>query len=84
MNGSIKYFPNPSNGKFYIEFESIELDNMQIQIISMKGEEVFKKEIILNNGIYKGIVEMDNIPSGIYLMNLISDKGFITKRISIR
>ena len=83
-NGSIKYFPNPSNGKFYIEFESIELDNMQIQIISMKGEEVFKKEIILNNGIYKGIVEMDNIPSGIYLMNLISDKGFITKRISIR
>ena len=83
-NGSIKYFPNPSNGKFYIEFESIELDNMQIQIISMKGEEIFKKEIILNNGIYKGIVEMDNIPSGIYLMNLISDKGFITKRISIR
>ncbi len=83
-NGSIKYFPNPSNGKFYIELESIELDNMQIQIISMKGEEVFKKEIILNNGIYKGIVEMDNIPSGIYLMNLISDKGFISKRISIR
>ena len=73
---TITLSPNPNNGNFTITNNNPQLKT--IHIYNVLGEEV-KKELIMDNG--KLIMDVSNLPSGIYLVKVSSEKEVLTKRM---
>jgi len=81
---SIRYFPNPNDGQFSLEIKNVNMDRLKIQIISMTGAKIYERELEIQNGTYLGEIKLEDLPSGIYIMNLKSEIGIVSGRINIR
>jgi len=69
-------YPNPSNGKFYIDFEA--LGDYAVEIFSTIGQKI--TELKINN---KKNIEISNLQQGIYLVKITKDSKSIVKKIVI-
>ena len=75
----ISIFPNPSNGEFNITINS-ELENAKIQVVDLNGRTVYKyNETVSNNQ----KLYLNNLHSGIYLLQIKGDNINYTKKIII-
>ena len=59
-------FPNPNNGFFNLNFNSLKLPH-SIAIYNIMGEEIFSK---LTNGLSQFIIDISNKAKGIYIIEL--------------
>lgn len=70
---SLKAYPNPSNGKFYLDvpFEQIN-DKARVSIINTNGQEVFYRDF----DFVSNIIEINHpLNSGLYLINLVLENN---------
>lgn len=77
FSDSFKIYPNPSNGKFNIDFDG-SYDNYSVEIFSTVGQKVFEKEYSNSSNI-----EIANLQSGMYLVKVTKDSRSIVKKIVI-
>ena len=80
---SIDIFPNPSNGQFNIEIQSINNKPVQMRIFNAFGSEVYNDDNLIINGFTTKVVDLSNFPEGIYYLNLHGDGVNIIKKIVI-
>lgn len=71
-NPGIKVFPNPTKGKFAIESEDVR----NIKVYNLLGELI--KELSGNN---RNEVDLSNCEPGIYLVKIITQYGFVMRKI---
>ncbi len=64
----LKIYPNPSNGRFVIEFD--EQGIYQITVVSLTGSLMFKTQLTSQTS----FIDMSPYPAGIYLINIVGDK----------
>ena len=76
LDNSISIYPNPSNGKFTIIFDKKLLNNSFKIFNAMKG--IIYQSVITDTKIE---VDLKNVPSGIYFIQVFSDKQNIAKKI---
>jgi hypothetical protein len=67
-------FPNPSNGSFTVEFYR-PIDILEVRLTNMIGNIVFQTKISNKNKI-----NIDNLPSGAYLLSIIKNESRTTFR----
>jgi len=83
-NNSISVYPNPStDGRFFVNLEELDFENLQIDVIDALGRSVFNTTVEDN---FNRLVEIQlgDINAGIYSMRIIThDKNVYTKKISI-
>jgi hypothetical protein len=72
----IRLYPNPANN--IVNFEANDLKEMQI--ITISGREVFKSKNV-NSGL--NTLNVSDLEAGIYLVNLTTVNGVMTKRLEI-
>ena len=72
---TISLYPNPSNGKFEVKCEKDEVRS--IKIFNALGEVVYN----VNTNSIKSTVDITNQANGIYLLQVITDKGTTQHRI---
>lgn len=73
---NFKIYPNPSNGKFNIDFA--DYGNYSVEIYSVIGQKVFElKETNKKN------IEVNHLQQGIYLVKVTKDSQSIVKKIII-
>jgi PKD repeat protein len=79
---SIRVFPNPNNGKFFIETTHIK-DIKEIKLIDLSGQLV---KTISGSISEEGMMSIDlqDAKSGIYFLEIISGTGVAVERIVIR
>lgn len=70
----INIFPNPSFGKFQIEFYSSIDEEGYMKIIDIQGKEVYNKNVTLFEEDNTFSIQLD-VPSGIYAVMLISNEN---------
>ena len=70
---SIQVYPNPTTGLFSVKGTDIN----SIEIINSKGQ-IIKSKIIDNNFT---IINLTNVPDGLYIMKLINNKEIIYKKV---
>jgi len=68
-NEEIKIFPNPTTGKITIDAENVK----SIEIINIEGKRVFKGT--------KTKIDLSSFPKGIYIINVLTGKETITRKI---
>ncbi|MFD0989482.1 LamG-like jellyroll fold domain-containing protein [Mariniflexile jejuense] len=75
IENDIKLYPNPVNDNLYIEVKA--LTNVSVQVLDINGRQITEKKLVGS----KNMLDTSKLQSGIYLINIKSDQGRITKKL---
>jgi hypothetical protein len=79
-NSSLSLYPNPSTGIFYINSNENISGEFTVEVLNQVGQEVFSSPA---NTLNNFEINLQEQPAGVYLMRILSEKGVITRKISI-
>ena len=79
---SLKIYPNPSKGKFNIEFLTVSEEKVEIKVYDLRGRQIFSKSYAAM-GAFNREINLDHVQSGVYLVDVVNGTKKITKRIII-
>lgn len=74
---SVEFFPNPSEGKLNYSIPNTDNSKIDFQFLDVLGREM--KQIVKNES--QGILDIYDLPSGIYFLKVKSEAMEFTKRI---
>jgi subtilisin family serine protease len=79
----MRVYPNPSDGRFTIEFNSrIKTDGL-VLVSNMLGETVYSEPIAIDHGSFSHSLDLERLSQGIYNLMVLSDQGKSSNRILI-
>ena len=76
-------FPNPNNGEFTVKLNSNSGDDIRINVYDIRGRKVFNNRYA-NNGNFNQVIRLDDVQSGMYLINVTDGLRTETKKIIIK
>ncbi len=80
---AISLFPNPSTGSFTVEFKAIQAQKANLTIVDLTGKVILTQSLSdLNNGSRQNI-ELGGISSGVYIVQVQTEKGVYQQKITI-
>ncbi|MCB0423099.1 MAG: proprotein convertase P-domain-containing protein [Mangrovimonas sp.] len=75
-------FPNPNNGEFTIKFKTISgQDQIGVQVSDIRGRTVFNNMYVTNGTEFNQTINLGQLQSGMYLVNVSDGQRKITKKI---
>ncbi|MCP4442102.1 MAG: Omp28-related outer membrane protein [Aureispira sp.] len=81
---AVNIMPNPVRNEMTVEFNLPESSEVNMTIYNALGQQVQN----VTNGTFEGTntvqVNTSELASGVYLLNLASDKGLVTKRFTVK
>ena len=78
-------FPNPNEGAFTLQFETLLASKASIKVSDLTGRIVIVDRLTLTNGLQNVSLDYSTqLKKGIYLLELISSEGKSIKRIAVR
>ena len=83
-NVSVEVYPNPNNGNFTVELNSLHADRVNIKIVSITGAVVFEQKEVTINGNFKKTFNLKGYSKGVYSLFVLGDDYQINKKIVIR
>lgn len=81
---NFKIYPNPTTGEFYLELENEQENEIQIQVLSAIGKEVYKSDKFLTQGKLTKHINLSELASGIYFLNMIIEEENISRKLFIQ
>lgn len=81
LQDTFSVYPNPNNGEFTLQFSSVSKD-VTLSVFDIRGRSVYKKSYT-NSGTFKETINLGNVQSGMYLLNINNDGRTITKKIIV-
>lgn len=75
-------YPNPNDGTFNVKFNSNTSNDIKIAVYDMRGREIFNRAY-QNTGVFEQNLQLDNVQSGIYLVNVQDGDKKIVKKIVV-
>jgi hypothetical protein len=80
---SISLFPNPSTGSFTLEFKAIQAQKANLTVVDLTGKVILTQSLSdLNNG-SKQNIELGGVSSGVYIVQVQTEKGVYQQKITI-
>lgn len=80
MNG-FKLYPNPNSGTFTLEHNQDNTRSLTIQVVSFTGQLVYLEEVKNYTGRYDNIIDLSKEAAGTYIVNIVTDKTVVQKKI---
>ena len=78
----LNIYPNPSNGKFVLEYSSLEKNQKtNVEVYNMIGKKVFSQNDLPAN---QTTLDLSTLSSGVYFLNLKTENSSVTKKIVIQ
>jgi methionine-rich copper-binding protein CopC len=74
INENINLYPNPSNGQFTLDFTSVKNQVSSVKIYDLVGKNVYSKDAKINEGANKLSIDVSNLTSGVYILNIENQK----------
>jgi len=75
----VSVYPNPAHDNFFIHFNSNVIGKLQLKVYSVLGNEVYNELLVNPSGDI--LIDLNKYENGVYLLQLVSEAGTITKRI---
>jgi len=76
-------YPNPNTGKFVVKFSTTE-EELLLKVTNLQGKTVYENDDILCQKDCITTVELDGIPQGIYILQIITPKGISTTKVVLK
>lgn len=80
----INIYPNPNTGNFVIEMEITKPQDLEIKLINVIGQTIYEEKISKYSGDYKKEIELPNIKSGVYYLNIETKEGVIRRKVIVQ
>lgn len=77
FHDNLKIYPNPIENLININFNNTKSKNVFYKIMSISGKEIQKGEI----SSHQNIIDMSEIPEGVYILELIIDSNLYKRKI---
>jgi hypothetical protein len=74
---NLMVYPNPSNGILNVKGDS---KFNKVQLVNLAGQVVYESNVTAN----ETAINTSNITKGLYMLNITSDLGVVTRKVSIR
>jgi hypothetical protein len=85
LNGaSLTVFPNPVDENINIQIEIRKNTNLNISVINLLGKTIITEHKDLGEGIQTMNINLGNLPTGIYFLNLSDGQEIISHKIMKR
>lgn len=81
---NLKVSPNPNDGRFTVDFTVRTRATLQVSVVNMIGQEVYRSTNPDFAGRYTKQMQLDKLPSGVYMLKVMHDKKNYLKKIIIR
>ena len=72
---AISIYPNPTTGKITLDFA--QADIRELKITNLTGKILFEKTDVQHNETF----DLSGLPSGIYILNVRTDNGLLTRKV---
>lgn len=79
----ISFYPNPSDGRFDLELNTLSDEPVQLIIVDQYGNEVYNRLSTPENGALEKRIDLTNEGKGIYVLKVIQGNKALTKRIIV-
>ncbi|MGB0882075.1 MAG: T9SS type A sorting domain-containing protein [Vicingaceae bacterium] len=83
-NMKLSMYPNPATDKVTLLLDYPENDVMNVELINLSGQIVYREQLNLNAGINQKTIRVDNLQSGIYLLNIVNAEFKSTQKLIVR
>lgn len=80
----MKMYPNPASESVNITFSSEENTNAELSVMNLMGQTVYNMNVIVNEGYNMVTVPVNQLPAGVYMVNIKSSKGTSTQKLIVR
>ncbi len=83
LAGSVDIFPNPATDFIALDTDFNQLaETVDVEIVSLNGQRVFSQQF---NNVQNALLKLDvsSIHAGVYFVNIVTENGYITKRVII-
>ena len=80
----LEVYPNPSRDIFNVTFVSDEVQNLSISITNVVGEAVYTADLNQFVGQFTKEVSLATYPKGVYFLQITTDKGVVTKKLTLQ
>ena len=78
--GDVNVYPNPSQGLFNLELNGVDAKQVAYTLTDLEGRTLMVQRINAGTN-YRGIIDLRQMPQGIYLLRLTSEKGSRTVKM---
>ncbi|RZK23202.1 MAG: T9SS type A sorting domain-containing protein [Flavobacterium sp.] len=75
--------PNPNTGNFNVKFNSSSNDDVVINVYDTSGREIFAKKYP-NQSVFSQNIQLDNVSSGVYLVNIQDGNQKVVRKIVVQ
>tara|TARA_B100000683_G_scaffold252971_1_gene270333 strand:- start:73 stop:444 length:372 start_codon:yes stop_codon:yes gene_type:complete len=82
--GSIFIYPNPSRNIFNLAIDSKINSLFQLKIYNAIGELIYEEQVIQNNNKSYYQIDLHKHPRGVYMLDIITDFGSISKKLILK
>ena len=79
----LEIYPNPNTGVFNIAMNITQTESFELKIFNNLGQEILKEKLTQFKGIYEKQLDFKEHPAGVYNLQLVTDKGVVTRQIII-
>ena len=80
----LSVYPNPTRDIFNVTFVSDEVQNLDISITNVVGEAVYSADLEQFVGQFTKEVSLATYPRGVYFLQITTDKGVVTKKLTLQ
>ena len=80
----MKMYPNPASESVNITFSSEESANAVLSVLNLMGQTVYNMDVDVNEGYNMVTVPVNQLPAGVYMVNIKSNKGTTTQKLIVR
>ena len=80
---SIRYYPNPSSGRFTIDLELAGTAAFEVSIVDLSGKVIHEEEVRAFDGKYTREFDLSEKPAGIYLLQVVQGSSRLVRKIMI-
>ncbi len=81
---SLNIYPNPTNGAFTVRFALEKREAVNITVLDPIGRIIERKDLGTVEGATEIAFDLSDEASGVYMVQITTDSGVITKRITVR
>lgn len=78
---SVEIYPNPTHNNLNIQLFLENEETFNLKIFSITGQLIYKEEMTNVSGDFTKQIDLSGLHKGIYFLQLLNDKGIITKKI---
>ena len=80
----MKMYPNPASDLVNVTFSSEESANAVLSVMNLMGQTVYTENVDIHEGYNMVKVPVNNFRSGVYMVNLKTNKGTSTQKLIVR